>query len=78
MGSIPINIITTGGQTFAVASNLQGGIPAQVSQMQIRPIAPNAATVVSHHPGTTQQIRAGKYFCLFDILRERIYVNNTT
>ena len=62
MGSIPINIITTGGQTFAVASNLQGGIPAQVSQMQIRPIAPNAATVVSQHQGTTQQIRAGKCF----------------
>lgn len=60
MGSIPINIITTGGQTFAVTSNLQGGIPAQVGQMQIRPIAPNAAGVVSQHPGVTQQTRAGR------------------
>lgn len=59
IGTIPINIITTGGQTFAVASNLQGGIPAQVSQMQIRPIAPNAGTVVSQLPGNaSQQVRA--------------------
>ncbi|XP_066935271.1 uncharacterized protein [Clytia hemisphaerica] len=55
MGSIPINIITTGGQTFAVASNISGGLPNQVSQ--IRPIAPNAATVVSQLGGAPQ-IRA--------------------
>ena len=55
--SLPLNIITTGGQTFAVASNLQGGIP-QANQMQIRPIAPNAATVVGHLNNiAAQQIR---------------------
>lgn len=58
---MPINIITTGGQTFAVASNIQGGIPAQSNQMQIRPIAPNAATVVGQLQASSiaaqQQIR---------------------
>jgi len=42
IGNVPISIITTGGQTYAVAS--QGGVP---TQMQVRSIAPNAATVVN-------------------------------
>ena len=63
IGNVPINIITTGGQTYAVASNLQSGIAAQSgvpSQIQIRSIAPNAATVVNQLQAnhlTVQQIR---------------------
>lgn len=61
--SVPINIITTGGQTFAVASNIQGGIPTHLTssnQMHIRQIAPNAATVVGQLQANNiaaQQIR---------------------
>lgn len=48
--SLPINIISTGGQTFvqAATSNIPGN-----SHMQVRQIAPNAAAVVN------QQLRAG-------------------
>lgn len=55
-------IIASGGQTYAVASNLQSiaqrqGLPVQ---MQIRPITPNAAAVVNQIQAnqlTAQQIR---------------------
>lgn len=63
IGNVPINIITTGGQTYAVASNLQAGVPSQNSvpaQMQIRSIAPNAATVVNQlqtNQVAVQQVR---------------------
>ncbi|XP_057306735.1 uncharacterized protein LOC130644951 [Hydractinia symbiolongicarpus] len=63
IGNLPINIITTGGQTYAVASNLQVGVPSQNSvpaQMQIRSIAPNAATVVNQlqtNQVAVQQVR---------------------
>ena len=44
-------LAASGGQTYAVASNLQSVAGPRHSlpvQMQMRPIAPNAATVVNH------------------------------
>ena len=58
MGNVPISIITTGGQTYAVASNLHTGMYSQgATAMQIRPIAPNAAAVVQANSLSVQQIR---------------------
>ncbi|XP_047128927.1 transcription initiation factor TFIID subunit 12 isoform X1 [Hydra vulgaris] len=58
MGNVPISIITSGGQTYAVASNLHTGMYSQgATAMQIRPIAPNAAAVVQANSLSLQQIR---------------------
>jgi len=47
--TLPINIITTGGQTFvqAASSNLANNHTGVPTLMQVRSIAPNAATVVN-------------------------------
>jgi len=63
-GHAPISIITTGGQTYALASNLQTGITSHggvPTQMHIRSLAPNAAAVVNQLQATqlaVQQVRA--------------------